>query len=251
MSAGRHARQVLITRGVGDAGELADRLRQMGYAVLLEPLLKVNFFDGDLPELSEFQALLFTSRNGVRAYCRLSDHRGLTVYAVGDGTAQAAREAGFHQVESAGGNVEALVLLVSARAIVSGGPLLHIAGSITAGNLAGDLEAVGFRVRRAVLYESVRASAFSTRTTQAFEDGDIGWVTLFSPRTARTFASLVKRQGIARCLRETDAVCLSGAVADEVEQIPWRAIKIAEKPTFEMLIQLLHDDRDLGASNGE
>src|SRR5690606_18555276 len=115
---------------------------------------------------------------------------GLPVYAVGDATAQAARAAGFDTVESAGGDVVALAALVAERLSPGGGSLLHVAGSQTAGDLAGRLSALGFTVHREALYEARQAQALSAETAAALRQGTIDAAAFFSPRTASAFVTL-------------------------------------------------------------
>jgi uroporphyrinogen-III synthase len=66
-------------------------------------------------DLTHVAALAFTSVNGVEAFARLSAERRSPVFAVGDRTARAAREAGFADVVSADGDVEALAALIAGR----------------------------------------------------------------------------------------------------------------------------------------
>src|SRR6202042_3296229 len=111
-------------------------------------------------------------------------------FAVGDATAAAAREAGFADIASAGGAVEDLAKLVIARLKPKDGALIHAAGSVTAGDLSGMLEAAGFAVRRAVLYEAAPSEALSPATRDAIARGEIDAALFFSPRNAATFVRL-------------------------------------------------------------
>ena len=71
--------RVLVTRPREDAGETLAALMAMGHEGLVEPLLQIRPVAQDLPDLQGFQALLITSRNGVRAFARLSAERALAV----------------------------------------------------------------------------------------------------------------------------------------------------------------------------
>src|SRR4029453_3124472 len=107
--------RILIPRPMEDARPLADALEERGIEVLIEPLLEIRHLDDAEIDLDGVQSLLFTSANGVRAFAALSPRRDLKVFTVGDGSADAARQAGFPSVESAKGGVEAL------RALGGGG----------------------------------------------------------------------------------------------------------------------------------
>jgi len=200
------------------------------------------------------QAILFTSANGVRALHRrnqgdLSELVPLPVLAVGNATAQAARDAGFRQVESAAGDVAALASLILARLAPAAGPLLHIAGSQVAGDLAGRLTAEGFVVRRDVIYGARQATQLSMATLDGLRLSQIDGVTFFSPRTAAAFVTLCRDRGALPLLQAVVALCLSPAVAQAVNTVTWRAIIVAPRPDQDALLGCL-DDPALRPSHG-
>lgn len=237
--------RVLITRPWEDAEPLARRLTALGHQVLIEPMLEIVPLPGPPPDLEGVQALLFTSANGARAFARVHAARDLPVFAVGDATASTARACGFAAVASAAGDVDALAALVAARCVARDGPLLHVAASTRAGDLSRSLEAAGFTVRRAVLYEARPASALTAETTAALTEGRVDAVALFSPRTARSLVRLLAEAGLAGgCRRSVAAVCLSEAVARAASEggiVGWRTLGIAARPDQDSLIAALND----------
>lgn len=183
--------RLLVTRPLDDSQELAAALRARGHVTVIEPLLVITpDLHAALP-LDGVRGVLFTSANGVRAFALRSQRRDLPVLAVGEVTAAAAREIGFTQVAAAAGDVEALVALVVATCRASDGPLLHVAGTVTAGDLAGRLGEAGFEIRRAALYSAEPIGQLSEACAQELRDGRIDGVVFFSPRTARAFVTLV------------------------------------------------------------
>ena len=126
---------VLVTRPIEDAQPLAAELSSRGAEVLLEPLLDIVALENVVIDLSNTAGLLFTSANGVRSFARINQQRNLKVFAVGDATAATAREVGFSDVDSAGGNIADLVVLVKETWPSDRGPLLHAAGQAVAGGL--------------------------------------------------------------------------------------------------------------------
>ena len=146
-------RRILITRPREDAEPLAALLAEHGIDSLIEPLMLAEILAGETLDLAGVQALIATSANGVRAFAARDPCRSIPVCCVGDATARAAREAGFADVSSAAGDVEALAEMIVGRHDPADGAFLHIAGTVTAGDLAGRLQASGFAYRRAVLYE--------------------------------------------------------------------------------------------------
>lgn len=231
--------RILITRPEEDAASLAEILTGLGHQVHIEPLLSVRLRKDAVLDTAGAQALLFTSANGVRAAARLTAERGLPALCVGDATARAARDAGFATVESASGDVHDLAVLVRGTSRPEAGPLVHVAGTVSAGDLAGDLTASGFEVRRAVVYEAVAVERFSSKTQAAINDRRIDAVALFSPRTARTFARIVQEAGLGSMLDTVDLLCLSTAVAEALGALPRRRLLVAAEPTQTALIDLI------------
>ena len=126
------------------------RLEEMGVQAIMEPLLFIEYLDGQKLTFDGAQALLATSANGLRALARRYDGRDLPVYAVGDASARMAGKLGFSKVESASGDVQTLAKLIAMRLDPDGGSVIHAAGSDVAGDLKGMLEALGFDYRRQI-----------------------------------------------------------------------------------------------------
>ncbi|SLN15256.1 uroporphyrinogen-III synthase [Oceanibacterium hippocampi] len=242
--------RLLITRPEPDASHLASALRKLNVQSLVEPMLTIHLDDSRRLEIGPgVQAVLVTSRNAARALAVTCDRRDLKVYAVGDGTAQAARSAGFETVASASGDLDALVEKVVAECDPSGGPLVHVAGSVTTGDLKGRLEAAGFSCRREVLYSAEPVTSVSPRLEKALVDREIDGVILFSPRTAAAFLALVEGAALDDTLADLELFCLSEAVGKAAMPLLWREVHVAEQPNEEALLALVA--RIDAARNGE
>lgn len=231
--------RLLLTRPREDAAETLAALEAAGHQVLSEPLLELRPQPGALPDPGGFQALLITSRNGLRAFLAQSDDRSLPVYAVGPASAAAARAAGFVRVRSAEGDAVALAALVRRELDPGAGPLLHPAGRETAGALSVGLAAAGFTLERVVLYAAEAAPSLSPAARAALEQGTLDGVLLFSPRTAAVFARLILEAGSGQACEGLVAYCLSPAVAAAVASLPWRAVRTAAEPNQAALLALL------------
>jgi uroporphyrinogen-III synthase/predicted nucleic acid-binding Zn-ribbon protein len=225
--------RALITRPEEDAAPLAAALNQRGIETTIESLLSIRTLTDAELDLSGVQAILFTSANGVRAFTELAAAKGaagwreIPALAVGDATARTARAAGFAQVGSAGGNVESLAELVSAKLDPQKGPLFHAAGSAVAGDLAGLLGGRGFELRRAMIYEARPAESLSSGTLDALRAG--------------AFAALTQAAGdkaVDGC-RRAAALCLSPAVASAISALPFRTLETADHPDLPSMLQLV------------
>ena len=241
---GRHAMRALVTRPRSEAAELAEALAARGIAAIVEPLLEIHYRGAPAPDLAGVQAILCTSANGVRALARLSqarlaNERAVPLFAVGDSSAARARADGFARVESAGGAVGDLARLVRERLDPTAGRLLHVAGSILAGDLAGMLRADGFAVERAVLYEARPAAGLGAACVRALAAGIVDFALFFSPRTAAIFARLADRAGVAAAIGGVAALSISGAADAALGALRFGERHIAERPDQNGLLMAL------------
>ena len=231
--------RVLVTRPHEDASPLVAKLAALGVDAIAAPLLDIKIIAGDSLNMDGVQAVLFTSANGVRAFVARCSGRDVPALCVGDATGREAHAAGFTHIKSAGGDVAALAALVAAECDPAAGALLHPAGSKVAGDLAGRLQGAGFTYRREIMYEAIKAEALPQAAHVALAAGRVDGVLLYSPRTGTAFAALVSGAGLGNTLGRVTAYCLSPAVAQQVQDLPWAAVKVAASPDQDALLALL------------
>lgn len=186
--------------------------------------------------LTEVQALLITSANGIRALARAHGDRDIIVCAVGDASAKAARDLGFKKVSSAAGDVETLAIMVKNNLDPADGALLHVAGSHRAGDLAKILSDANFKIRRTVFYEAQEVMTLGPLATSALKSNTIDGVLFFSPRTANLFCRLVTKAKLFQNCSLLTAYCLSNAVANAAAALPWTNVIVAEAPNSQALL---------------
>jgi uroporphyrinogen-III synthase len=117
-------RRVLILRPEPGATATVNRARELGLEAIAVPLFEVEPVAWTMPDIALFDALLLTSANAVRqAGEELQELRSLPVYAVGDGTAEAAREAGLDVAMTGETGLDRLLGSVDANL-----SLLHLCG---------------------------------------------------------------------------------------------------------------------------
>ena len=234
--------RLLVTRPNEDADALAHALGQIGAVPVLAPVMTIEPQAGVSVDLGGVQALLFTSANGVRAFASQSPTRDLPVLAVGDATARAAAQAGFTNIESAGGDTDDLADLAARRLDAKAGALLHPAGRDVAGPLKQDLEARGFEVRRQTFYRAHFVRTLPEDARRAIVDHELDGVLFFSPRTAQSFVTLVAEAGLSGALGNLYAYCLSAAVAEVARGVQWKDVRIAAEPTQAALLERIAAD---------
>ncbi|MFK0297795.1 uroporphyrinogen-III synthase [Brevundimonas sp. NPDC090276] len=214
----RPIRRVWITRAQPGAARTAARLTALGFEPVVAPLLAIRPLPDALdqaPDFATVAALAFTSPNGVAAFAALTPAlRERPVFAVGDATAEAARDAGFHDARSAAGDIHALARLIAATTIKG---LILAPG---AREPAGDLPALlpDHKVQRLPVY--------AAEETEAVPPADFDAVLLHSPRAARALAAILPPETAANRL----AVCISAAASVPLQALSFTEIRIADAP---------------------
>ncbi len=231
--------RALVTRPRDELAALATALLARRIEPILEPLMEIRFRDPAPLDLGGVQALLCTSANGVRALARATGERALPVYAVGEATAARARDEGFLTVRSAGGDAADLARLAARELRPRDGRLLHLAGSVAAGDLTAMLRAEGFAIDREIGYEARTAAALSPPTVWMLRMEAVDFALFFSPRTAAVFARLAGMAGVAADCRTVIALSISAAADAALGDLPWRDRHIAERPNQPALLAAL------------
>lgn len=145
--------RVWITRTEPGASKTAQAVAALGYEPLIAPVLEVRRLKPVFDPL-DFDALIFTSRNALDAFCALSSRRDLPVWCVGAATADAARRYGFERVISADADARALAELI-VRDADPGARLFHPTAQEPAFAMAETLRAKGVTVSEAAVYATL------------------------------------------------------------------------------------------------
>jgi len=224
--------RILVTRSEPGALETAARLAARGYRPIVEPLFAIAPIDAVIPQ---FDALAFTSLNGVRRFAALSPRRDTPVFCVGARTAQTAREAGFADVASAEGDVNALGDLVLAR-LPAGARLLHAGNEESRGDLAGRLSAAGVAAEFVALFRADPVAAPGPELARHLAgEAAFDAVLIHSPRAAVILAELIRA---ASDPAPVDIAAISAAAAAPLAGLV-QSTAIAPAPTDDALLSSL------------
>lgn len=231
--------RLVVTRPQADAVELQAHLTARGHQVVLAPLLDISFEDGDPIELDGVQALIATSKNGVRALARHPDFgaaRQLPLFVVGPGTGQTARALGFTRVLQGPKAARELLPLIAEAVDVNAGSLLHLAGEVLAVDVAGELGRLGFHVLQPVVYTTRAVQNLPSRLVADLNDGGIDAVILLSPQTARIWAALMARHQLTLPARAVLHLCLSASVAAGLAPLGQVPTAVAKEPNLNEML---------------
>lgn len=227
---------MLITRPDPAAGATARRLAASGFVPVIAPLSRIEQLAAKLPAPAGLQAMIVTSSNALAAIP--SEWRALPLFAVGDATAGRARAGGFRHVVSASGDGTDLAALLLARATPSG-PLLLASGAGQGSGLAACLARAGLSVIHREVYAARMAPALPEAARAALDQGSLSTALFFSAATARHFVALVMAEARDEQVRSLDALAIGRPAGVALERLPWRAVRVAARPTQDDLLALL------------
>ncbi|SFL03669.1 uroporphyrinogen-III synthase [Shimia haliotis] len=217
---------ILITRPAAAADRFVAAMRDdgIGQDTLMSPLLRVEKTTEPVSYVG-FTGVIFTSVNGVEA----APPSDLPAWCVGQATAAVARSKGW-LATAAGGNSGTLIARITADAPT--GPLLHLRGNISRGDVATRLSEAGIATREAIVYDQElcgltdEAKDILTRETPVV-------VPLFSPRTAMQFLNEYNQiQGRAPLF----LAVLSSVIDETVRNLPAVERIVAAEPNVSAMI---------------
>jgi len=206
---------VLVLRPEPGASVTVERARDMGLDAVSIPLFEIEPVAWQAPEAGRFDGLLLTSANAVHfGGKQLRALRGLPAYAVGEATAEAARDAGF-DIKSVGDSGADRLL----QSIEPGLTLLH---------LCGDVRKAPVEVRQRITPVTVyRAKERDVTLDQA--PGCV--ILVHSPRAGRRLAVLIDDRD------QSSVVAISPAAAQAVGN-GWKSVQSAEHPNDDAMLAL-------------
>jgi uroporphyrinogen-III synthase len=216
--------RLIIIRPQPGADATASRAAALGIATTLAPLFELRSVEWALPVTRNHDALMITSANALTYSGPALGHlRELPVLAVGNATAEHAKEHGFKIAATGNSGVTGLLEMPEANGFRN---ILWLAG---ADHMAITPPAP-IRVDRVVVYEAcvlppsdALIAALNTPAVTA----------LHSPRAARVFNQLCDDLDIDKA--QQSLVALSPAIAQAAGN-GWRAVCVADRPNDKALL---------------
>ena len=227
--------RVLVTRPEPGAAQTAARLEALGHKPVVAPLSQVApVAVAALPDAANFDAVALTSANALKhaAPPLLSAISQLPCFTVGDRTAEAAREAGFAYVRSAGGDVNDLASLVCAR-LKAGSHVLYLTGERRRPVLEEKLMDAGFSVTPLETYRIEAVSYATAERDKLIAGPALDAVLVYSRYGAELLSDFL---GDGQNLR---VLCMSRQVAEGLSHSLRKSAEIASAPNENALLALL------------
>jgi uroporphyrinogen-III synthase len=209
-------RRLLVLRPEPGASATVDKAQKMGLDAVAAPLFVVEPLAWRGPDPAQFDGLLLTSANAIRhGGGDLAAYRKLPVYAVGEATAAAARDAGFTVANTGDSDIDRLL-----SSIEPGLRLLHLCGADRR-----EPNAATQSIHPVAVYCAAPVPAPALPATR-------GMVALIhSPRAGHRFAELAMD-------RSTIAIAAISEAAASAVGDGWQSVAAAGQPSDESLLAL-------------
>lgn len=247
--------RILITRSEGQSSALEGLLSEAGAEAVVLPSIEIVPL-GMTPELEELLAggerpdwWVFTSPNGVEAFCALLEGRGLDarffassqIAAIGPATAEALKARGL-RADLVPSEHTAVGMANALGAVASGAPLsiLNPTSRITTGDLTQALSAHPHITCRQVAVYDNRPIAYSREELEGLLSGGFDWLTFCSSSAVHNFVSLMRAHGLEALLRSARLSAIGRMTRTTLEATyGLRVSACPERPELPLLVEAM------------
>lgn len=216
-------------------------IQTLGLEALTAPSLTIVDTAQVLPDVSPYDALMFTSSNGVRAFMRRGpsrDYFSKPVYGVGDRTAALLRDSGFQQVYCAFGTLADMAGLVFET--LPPGRIAHFRGRDVSDDVSAYFQGLGdWQIDGIILYQAEAVDRIDEGVVRHLKNAEVEAVLFYSARSAAAFTAALVRAWPDAALGETKALCIVDTVIESLSGLKWAEIRVAARPDQAGMMSLL------------
>lgn len=241
--------RIVVTRPTDQAGDLCDRLLELGAQVMSQPAIRISPpadwrpVDQALAALDQFDWLVFSSANGVRFFLdRLLAGPGdlrclarLRLATIGPGTSQ--ELARYHlRADFTPDEFQAEALADALAAKAANQRFLLIRASRGREVLAEKLRAASCQVEQVVTYQSSDETVVDPAVQLALGQANVDWITVSSSAIARSLARLLGDQ-----LRTARLVSISPITSATLRELGFEPAAEASEYTMQGMVNAILD----------
>jgi len=221
----------LITRPEPEASRFAERIRaELGLTTVVNPMMRYAYPDLSI-EIDTYAGVILTSSAALQVLDAADPDRKQHVYAVGAKTGAAAAALGF-QVTTGPGDAAGLIDMILREN--TQGPLIHLRGQHTRGDVAQLLTESGVKTEEVIVYQQLECD-LSDQARRLLSGEAPVILPLFSPRSADIFARS------APFAAPVHVVAMSNAVAQSAAGFATAAIRVADTPDAAAMLDAVKD----------
>lgn len=238
--------RVLVTRPEPAASRTAQRLRHVGHEPVVLPLSRIVPIPARASGAAD--AVAATSANAIRHAARsiIEPLVLLPLFAVGEATAAAAREAGFADIRTGATDAAALAGFAGAS-LPPGARIVYLCGRVRKPDFERSAAAMALVVETSETYDTIEIGPDEAELDRVAAAGRIDAVLVYSPNAARAVDRLVLQR--PRPFQAATAICLSPEVSAALGNFANRA-QVAATPDEDALLAALDAMAERSARGG-
>ncbi len=220
---------VLITRPLIDAEDLMGKLFSLGHKIIHLPTLKISSVNNDPIDISKYDALVFTSANAIRNLKVKSKNIDKLCFCVGSITEKIARNSGYNNTISAGGNVNALKnLIMNSSEINKKSKIAYFCGDNLTSELDEELNKEGLNVEKFINYTSEMITELNEKNKIIISSHPPDIIFVYSARSAESFIGIVKKYSLDPLMTGSKVMCISNKVLKIFIKSNWKNLELFE-----------------------
>ena len=227
---------VLLTRPLEDSIDLIKRFKDKGFTVSHLPLIKINKIDYPKLNSSEYKIIVFTSSNAIRNLDTKDFDKKILCFCVGDATEKTAKQKGFCNTFSAGGNVRNLRELILQNLEKKTEKILYISGELVSYDLDKDLIKEGLNVQRLTNYGVSHIKDLSPDFLKDLKKKIPDIIYVYSQNSALSFLNLVKKYKLDDYWMKTNLMCIGEKTSSVLNELKWKKIFLFNPGEEEFLL---------------
>ena len=231
---------ILITRPIKDSEELLKNLDPDKFNFYKAPLLEINKIAYKFDEKSNYDLVIFTSKNGLKNFNYRCLKQGAEVFVIGDGTNLLAKKHGIVNLSNVNGDIKILMKKIK-PSLEDGMVIIHPTSMKLNQELRRFFEKQNCRYKPISCYNSKMVNSHPEVFENFFKSCKDGLITLFSSRTAKSFRNEILKFDLKRNCREKKVLVLSNSIKKEIENLGFKEILITKQPNEKSMISLLKE----------
>lgn len=216
---------ILFTRPEIDSVYSAKKLIQLGHQVSVFPILNIVKKKIIDINFTNYNSVVFTSSNAVLCLDQ-NIQSNVRCFCVGEVTAVQAKQKGFNNIITAGGNYLQLKETILNITDKNDGKFLYIRGEDIAHNLEEDLKVSGYRIDSVINYTTSLNPDFDQKTLKILKDQSIDLIFVYSNRSAAHLSQLIFNNGLESKCSSVQLRSLSENVFFPLKKIKWKNVKM-------------------------
>ena len=227
---------VLLTRPLEDSIDLIKRFKDKGFTVSHLPLIKIDKLDYPKLNSSEYKIIVFTSSNAIRNIDTKDFDKKSLCFCVGDATEKTAKQKGFYNTFSAGGNVKNLRELILQNLEKKTEKILYVSGELVSYDLDKDLIKEGLNVQRLINYSVSHVEDISFDFLRQLKKKIPDIVYIYSQNSAVSFLNLMKKYELDDYWMKTNLMCIGEKTSSVLNELKWKKIFLFNPGEEEFLL---------------